>query len=52
MQLLIGGMVYGLALLWVYKTNRALRVGDLTGREKAILKEGAGAPVESFQQDI
>jgi O-antigen/teichoic acid export membrane protein len=51
-QLLIGGMVYGLALLWVYKTNRALRVGDLTGREKAILKEGAGAPVESFQQDI
>ena len=51
-QLLVGGAVYGLALLWVYRTNRALRVGDLNMREKEVLEQGAGAPVESFQQDV
>jgi len=29
LQLLIGGSVYGLGLLWIFLSNRALRVGDL-----------------------
>jgi O-antigen/teichoic acid export membrane protein len=29
-QLLTAGMVYGAGLLWMYRTNRAFRVGDLS----------------------
>jgi O-antigen/teichoic acid export membrane protein len=32
-QLLIGGVVYGLGLLWLFLTNRALQIGDLVVRE-------------------
>jgi O-antigen/teichoic acid export membrane protein len=51
-HLLAGGIVYGAALWWAYKTNRVLRVGTLTDEQKAVLEPAAGSPVESFQQDI
>jgi len=52
LQLFIAAAVYGLIILWAFKTNRALRVGELGEKEKAVLKEGLGAPVEAYQQDL
>lgn len=52
LQLFLAGAVYGLIMLWVFKTNRALRVGELGEKEKAVLKDGLGAPVEAYQQDL
>jgi O-antigen/teichoic acid export membrane protein len=49
-QLLAGGLVYGLCLLWAYLTGRLFRVGDLSAQEKALPL--AGAPMENLQQDI
>jgi O-antigen/teichoic acid export membrane protein len=52
-QLLIGGAVYGLALLWASLTGRALRVGELTAfpgsksSEVSLVATG----FESYQQD-
>ncbi len=34
-QLLIGGTVYGLELLWLFATNRALRVGELAAKQES-----------------
>jgi O-antigen/teichoic acid export membrane protein len=34
-QLVIGGAVYGLGLLWVYATNRALKVGELAAKQES-----------------
>lgn len=52
-QLLIGGMVYGLGLAWVFLTNRALRVGQLADKADSPSSEiglmvSAG---ETYQQD-
>jgi len=49
-QLLAGGLVYGLCLLWAYVTGRLFRVGDLAAEEKALPL--VGAPMENLQQDI
>jgi hypothetical protein len=34
LQLVIGGTVYGLGLLWVYATKRALKVGELAANQE------------------
>lgn len=34
-QLAIGGTVYGLGLLWLFATNRALRVGELAAKQES-----------------
>jgi O-antigen/teichoic acid export membrane protein len=34
-QLLIGGTVYGLELLWLFATNRALKVGELAAKQES-----------------
>ncbi len=52
-QLLIAGAVYGLGLLWVFKTKRAFQVGELAHNEKPIpIENGMGAPVEACQEDV
>lgn len=51
-QFLIGGTVYGLGILWVVLTNRALRVGELAPKETPVAAEsGAAEAVEIYQQD-
>ena len=53
-QLLIGAAVYGLGLLWVVMSNRALRVEDSSLRGRSI--EGqtvvVSPPEEIYQQDV
>src|SRR5580658_1718128 len=51
-QGLIGGTVYGLGILWVVLTNRALRVGKLAAKEVPITTEiGAiETVVETYQE--
>ncbi len=50
LQLLIAGMVYGLGLLWVVLTNRALRVGELAPRENQVAAEiGTPEVIETNQ---
>ena len=34
LQLAIGGVVYGLGLLWAYKTNRILKLGELAAKQE------------------
>src|SRR5580658_5259158 len=54
-QLLIAGAVYGLGLLWLYKTNRAFKVGELASKELPTpLDTGRGTPtpVEAYPQDV
>jgi O-antigen/teichoic acid export membrane protein len=52
-QLAIGGVVYGLGLLWVIATKRAFQVGELAVKEKpAPLENGMGSVVEAYQQDV
>ena len=44
-QLAIGGAVYGLGLLWVYATDRALRTGELAAKqETAPIDNDVSAP--------
>jgi O-antigen/teichoic acid export membrane protein len=52
-QLLIGGLVYGLGLLWLVLTNRILRVGELAPTEdftsaESVTPEG----VEIIEKDV
>ncbi len=50
LQLLIAGAVYGLGLLWVVLTKRALRVGALAPKEIPVLAEiAAPEVVETYQ---
>ena len=52
-QLAIGGVVYGLGLLWVVATKRAFQVGELAVKEKPVpLENGMGSVVEAYQQDV
>lgn len=52
-QLLIAGVVYGLGLLWVFTTKRALQVGELATKEtSAPVENGMGAPLEVYEQDV
>ncbi len=53
-QLFIGGVVYGLGLLWVVMSNRALRIEDssLQGRSIQAQKLVVSAPEEIYQQDV
>jgi hypothetical protein len=53
-QLLIGGMVYGLGILWAVLTDRALRVGELAAKETPVAADSGVAvdPVEIYQQEI
>jgi O-antigen/teichoic acid export membrane protein len=49
-QLLIAGTVYGLGLLWVVLTKRALRVGELAPKEIPVAAEiGAPEVIETYQ---
>jgi O-antigen/teichoic acid export membrane protein len=51
-QVFVGGVVYGLCLAWVFMTNKALRVGNLSSKEKpAELVIVAPSP-ETYRQDI
>ncbi len=53
-QLFIGGIVYGLGLLWVVMSKRALRVDDssLQGRSIETQKLAVSPPEEIYQQDV
>jgi O-antigen/teichoic acid export membrane protein len=53
LQLLIGGMVYGLGILGAVLTNRALRVGELAAKETLVAVDSGVAidPVEIYQQE-
>ncbi|HEY6340657.1 MAG TPA: flippase [Bryobacteraceae bacterium] len=52
-QLGIAGVVYGLGLLWVVWTKRALRVGELAAKETPVVAERGGArdTVEIYPQE-
>jgi O-antigen/teichoic acid export membrane protein len=52
-QLLVGGIVYGLGLAWVFLTNRALRVGQLAEKQDVQPSEVGlvVSTVETYQQD-
>lgn len=51
-QLAVGGMIYGLGLLWAILTNRALRFGNLLPGESAAFSEGVRTvPVERLPED-
>jgi O-antigen/teichoic acid export membrane protein len=51
-QLLIAGAVYGLGLLWVVLTKRALRVGELAPKETHVVAEiGPVEAVETYQPE-
>jgi Na+-driven multidrug efflux pump len=52
-QLVIAGAVYGLGLLWVFKTKRAFQVGELAYKETPIpVENGMGTPVEAYQEEV
>ena len=53
-QLFIGGVVYGLGLLWVVMSKRALRIDDssLQGRSIEAPKLVVSTPEEIYQQDV
>lgn len=54
LQLLIGGSVYGLGLLWVYRTNRAFQTGELVPKAEFSPAMEMPVPVpavEGFQED-
>jgi O-antigen/teichoic acid export membrane protein len=53
-QLFIGAVVYGLGLLWVVMTNRALRVDDssLLGHSVPAQTLEVSPPEEIYQQDV
>ena len=50
-QLLIAGTVYGLGLLWVVLTNRALRVGELAPTETPSTSQSVPAEAEIYEQE-
>ncbi len=51
-QVLIGGAVYGLGILWVVLTNRALRVGELAAKEIPVAVEnGTAEAIETYQPE-
>lgn len=41
LQLLIGGVVYGLGLIWVYATGRALRAGELAAQQESLAMDNS-----------
>jgi O-antigen/teichoic acid export membrane protein len=54
LQLLIGGTVYGLGLLWVVLTKRAFHVGELASGSPdapAAVQIGSAEPVETYQSE-
>ena len=55
-QMAIAGAVYGLGVLWVFKSKRAFRLGELSLQESARIANGMGtstpAPVEAYQEDV
>jgi hypothetical protein len=54
LQLFIAAIVYGLGLLWVVVTNRALRVSELAlkGRSAQPAISMVSAPEEIYQPDL
>jgi hypothetical protein len=59
-QLVIAGAVYGLCLLWLFKTKHAFQIGDLAAKDQSndqskdkptAIENGMGTPVEAYQQD-
>ena len=52
LQLLIGGSVYGLGLLWLYATKRVLKVGELAANPESepIEKTKMSAPEVSVAE--
>jgi O-antigen/teichoic acid export membrane protein len=54
LQLLIGGTVYGLGLLWAYLTNNALRTGGLVEKKEPNPDEAivVADAVETYQREV
>jgi hypothetical protein len=52
LQFLIGGVVYGLGILWAFLSNKALRVGELAAKKDSTPAEVVAPPVEIYQQDV
>jgi hypothetical protein len=51
-QLLIAGTVYGLGLLWVVWSGRALRVGELASKQALMTAEDATVEAaETYQPE-
>src|SRR6266576_1493159 len=52
-QVLVGAAVYGLGLLWVFASKRALKVGELVSKgESAPIENGVSAPMEAYHEDV
>jgi O-antigen/teichoic acid export membrane protein len=52
-QLAIGGVVYGLGLLWAFLTNRALRFGTLLPGQPTVAEAAAQTvPLENLPRDM
>ena len=50
-ELLAGGLVYAICLIWAFRRNRALHVGDLAPREKKSALQGTAPPSEAYQEN-
>jgi biotin transporter BioY len=47
-QLLIAGVVYGLGLLWLYTTGRAMKTGELAAQKESVsIDKGMSAATPS-----
>ena len=52
-HLAVAGGVYGLALLWAFASQRAMRIGNLNAPEAALeAPAAAGVAVENYSQEI
>ncbi|HVM94534.1 MAG TPA: oligosaccharide flippase family protein [Terriglobales bacterium] len=52
LQMAIGGVVYGLGVLWVFLSKRAFKVGELvSGEESGPIADGMSSPVGAYQED-
>jgi hypothetical protein len=52
-QLLVGGLIYGICLIWAYMTDRALHVGDLGPLREDVLSDVTPITTgENYQEDI
>ena len=51
-QLLIGGIVYSIGLGWAYKSDRALRLGDLSTQAAPVQLEPVPSGVEGYSDEV
>jgi hypothetical protein len=54
LQLLAGGLVYGLCVAWAYLTDRAMHVGDLAPTSERLIGgvPTLAPPAETYPKDV